>query len=647
VTPLRAAALALAAFVMVAGPFQEGGRLPGMLALLHAAVLLLLLVAGEPLLRAGGGRPRGRGSGALLPAILLPGIALLSALGAPYPYAAELGLMDRIAAGGAFAAAAMLFTLPADCVLLTRILIGSGTAQAIVALAAYPVGGPAAAAVVFLNRNHLGAFLNVALLLALCGLDESLRRRARWPAGLLIGAGALILAAILCLQSRGALIGLAAGAGLVLARRWRFWRPLPRRVVLALLVAALLAGGILVARRFTSNEDPDRFRRLAIWRASAAMVREHPLLGIGPGQFPHEAPRHNFPLERSPVRYGRSFSGAHSGFLTGAAEDGVPAALLVIATIAAIVFLLTRRAGEGAPGAAFLGTAAALVALASQGLVEDLQDRPVILLSAALLAGSALAAACGWRLRPAHATAPPARRPLAAGAFAILVGFVLLGGVVLPYAGWRTAAAARAAGREGIGLMRRAARIDPLNPLPHHDLAMAILNSGPPDRARWVDAVIELDRARRLDPREPLFALLRARLEVKGGDLFGDPGAAQRALRLYDEAFRLNPTDPRPAVEAAGYLAARGEDEAALRRLDAALALEPHYRRARVLQAEALLRLGRADAARAAAAALPASDAALAGYTPDSGYAATIAEDAPVERQRLLVSLAGGVAKSP
>jgi O-antigen ligase/Flp pilus assembly protein TadD len=646
VTPWRAAALALAAFVMVAGPFQQGGRLPGMLALLHSGVLLLLLAAGAPGLWSGGGRPRGRGSGALLPALLLPGLALLSALGAPYPYAAGLGLMDRIAAGGAFAAAAILFTLPADLVLLTRILIGSGTAQAIVALAAYPVGGPAAAAVVFLNRNHLGAFLNVALLLALCGLDEALRRRARVPAGLLIGAGTVILAAILILQSRGALLGLAAGAILVLARRWRFWRPLPRRVVLGLLLAALFAGGVLVGRRFASSEDPDRFRRLAIWRASAALVREHPFLGLGPGQFPHEAPRHNFPLERSPVRYGRSFSGAHSGFLTYAAEDGVPAALFLVVTIAGVVFVLTRRAGEGAPGAALLGTAAALTALAAQGSVEDLQDRPVIVLSAALLAGSALAAACGWRARPSRAGDPPTRRPLAAGAFAVLVGVVLLGGVVLPYAGWRTAADARAAGREGIGLMRHAARIDPLNPLPHHDLAMAILNSGPPDRARWVDAVLELDQARRLDPREPLYALLRARLEVKGGELFGDAGAPARALDLYDEAIRLNPTDPRPAVELAGYLVSRGEDAAAVGRLDAALALEPHYRRARALEAEALLRLGRVDEARAAAAALAQSDAAFAGYTPDSGYAVTIAEDAPVERARLADGLAGGAPNS-
>ncbi len=645
-TPVRALALSLAAFVMVAGPFQQGGRLPGMLALLHTAALGLFLLAGVPAIRAGA-RPRGRASGALLPALVLPGLALLSALGAPFPYAAGLGLMDRIAAGGALAAAAMLFTLPADLVLLTRILIASGSAQAIVAIAAYPVGGPTAAAVVFLNRNHLGAFLNVALLLALCGLDEALRRRARGPAGLLIGAGTVILAAILILQSRGALLGLAAGAVLVLARRWRFWRPLPRRVVFALLIAALLAGGVLVARRFASSEDPDRFRRLAIWRASGAMVREHPFLGLGPGQFPHEAPRHNFALERSPVRYGRSFSGAHSGFLTYAAEDGVPAAALLVVTLAGVVFVLTRRAGEGAPGAALLGTAAALTALATQGLVEDLQDRPVIVLSAALLAGSALAAACGWRASPSRATAEPARRPLAAGAFAVLVGFACLGGVVLPYAGWHTAAAARAAGRDGVGLMRRAAWIDPLNPLPHHDLAMAILNSGPPDRARWVDAVIELDRARRLDPREPLYALLRARLEVKGGDLFGDAGAPARALRLYDEAMRLNPTDPRPAVETAGYLASRGEDEAALRRLDAALALEPHYRRARALQAEALLRLGRADAARAAAAALAESDAAFAGYAPDSGYALTISEDAPLERARLTDSLASGAPKSP
>jgi tetratricopeptide (TPR) repeat protein len=399
----------------------------------------------------------------------------------------------------------------------------------------------------------------------------------------------------------------------------------------------------MVARRFASSDDPDRFRRLSIWRAAGGMVREHPLLGIGPGQFAHEAARHNFSLQRSPVRYGRSFQGAHSGFLTYAAEDGLPAAFLFAATLAGAVFLLTRRAGEGAPGAAFLGTAAALTALAAQGLVEDLQERPVIVLSAALLTGAALAAACGWRARPPRAMAPGVRRPLAAGAFAILISFVLLGGVILPYAGWHAATAARAAGREGIGLMRDAARLDPLNARYHHDGAMAVLNSGPPDQNRYALAAIELDRARQLDPGEPLYALLRARLEAKAEAIFGDTTAAARARTLYDEAIRLAPTDPRPAVELAGFLAARHEDEAALEVLDAAIRIEPHYRRAQVMKTEALLRLGRADAARAAAADLATSDAALAGYVPDSGYAAEIAQDLPAAR----AALADGAPKSP
>src|SRR6185503_16747431 len=104
-----------------------------------------------------------------------------------------------------------------------------------------------------------------------------------------------------------------------------------------------------------------------------------------------------------------------------------------------------------------------------------------------------------------------------------------------------------------------------------------------------------------------------------------DTGADARALALYGDAIRLAPTDPRPAMEAAGFLAARGRDAEALERLGTALAIEPNYRRARLIQIGLLAKLGRTDAARTAAAALAESDRVLASYTPDSGYAAEIA----------------------
>ena len=627
----RGAALALAGFVLLAGPFGEGGRSPGALAVLHAAVLALALVAGWRCLGRGAGRPRGRASGLLLLVAALPALAFLAAVGAASPYAAGLGLMDRMAAAAAFAAAATLLARPADLLLLRNAAVLSVTMQAVVALAGAARGGPAEAARLFLNRNHLGAFLNIGLLLAVSAADEARLRRDRRAALLFGGAAGVHLAALLTLRSRGALLGLAAAMALLIGRRWPEWTRRTRVAAVGAAVVAMVVGGGLVAQRFARSDDPDRWRRLKIWEAAATVVAQDPLLGIGPGQFAHEAPRHNFPLDRAPVRFGRGFSGAHSAFLTLAAEDGIPAALLAVLGIGATVVLLARRPGTGAAGAAALGTAAAVLALATQALVEDLQERPVLVLGGALLAGSALAAAGGWRAR-----SPDSRlRRVAAGAAVVLAAWCAAC-VALPYIAWREATAARAGGREALPRMQRAARLDPWNAGYHHDLAMASLNSGPPDVARYLAAAAELDEARRLEPGEPRFALLRARLEARAGRaVFADPGADTSAAAGYAEAARLAPTDPRPRLEQAGHLADLDRTGEALAAIEAALAIEPHYRRARLFQVELLVRLGRRDEARAAWQDLLASDRAIAGYVPDSGYAAEIVADARARRVAL------------
>src|SRR6185436_18374131 len=146
-------------------------------------------------------------------------------------------------------------------------------------------------------------------------------------------------------------------------------------------------------------------------------------------------------------------------------------------------------------------------------------------------------------------------------------------------------------------------------------------------------AAIDLDAARALAPGEPRPALLRARLEaVAARSLFPAPPTLERAAALYDDAVRLAPCDPRPRLEQAGFLAGSGRTDEARATLEAALGLEPHFRRARILLADLLERAGDAPAARRALDDLLASDETLRDYVPDSPYAAEIVRDAPAER---------------
>jgi len=660
---MKRAALVLAGIVIVLSPFGEGGRRPDVLAALHLAILLLVLLAAmTALAAAGGGRPRGKGVGLLLGPVIFFAIALLAAFRAAYPYAALLGVMDLLAAVGALIGAALLLNRPEDAARLRAVVVASTTLQSGLALGAMWGGGIEATGRAFLNRNHLAAYLGVGLVLSAAAAEAAARRGERRPAAGWALLAAVHLAAIGPLQSRGATLGLAAAALAFLLLRWGAWSRRAR--IAALLGCAAAIGGcvLFVAIRFAAGGDPDRYTRVRIWEASVQMIRAHPIAGIGPGMFPHEAARHNFPLDRDPIRYARQFQGGHSAVLTTAAETGLPAILILMtAAIAWIRALLRRTPGDaaapaagpapGRAGAVAFGVGLALTALLVQALVEDLQQRPAIVLTAMLLAGSALAGSRRWRARGAPempATPLPATRPLTAASLVTVVLWMAAGGVIGPFIAWKSAVRARAAGKEGLPLMERAARLDPWNAEYHTDLAMATLNSGPPDPERYARAAIELDAARRCAPRDSRLALYRARLEARaGGGLLSDTGAGARAEALYREAAALAPTDPRPRLEQAGMLSDRGRPEEALDAAEAALAIEPHYRRARLLQIDLLLRLHRDTDLGPAFDRLAATDAVLAGYAPDSGYASEIAGDDETLRRRIETARPTGAAPLP
>jgi len=634
-------AFCIASVLLLVTPFGEGGRRPDVLAAVQTlSFALASLAAIVTLGRSGPARPRGRGTWLLALALAIPAFSLLSAAAAAFPYSAFLGVMDRLATLLLFVAAAALLNEEESLRRLRAAVVAATSIQALFAIAGAFQAGPAGAAHIFLNRSQLGAYLCLGLFLASAAAIGAVRRRDPGAAALWSGAVLLHLAALPPLQSRGVLVALVCGGALLTAVSWRDLPKSGRAILAIVLLLTLSAGGLMVARRFAENDDPDRFTRVSIWRASLSMALEHPVLGLGPGQFTHEAPRHNFPLERSPVRYGRQFSGAHSFPLTLLVEEGVPGFLLATALAIGIAGTLLRAARRGSD--LQLGVAAALTAIGAQAFVEDLQDRPAILLTAALLAGAACGVARGWRLRPPQAGLDPDAAPrgwgdpLPAGAILLVGACLVAGGVLCPFFAWRDAAAARALGAAGLPRLQRAAAIDPLNPWHREGLAMAALQGGPPDRERYAAAAIELDTALRLAPREPRLLLLRARLEaIAARSLFPAPATIDRTAALYAEAVRMAPCDPRPRLEQAGFLVEQGKTGDARATLLAALDIEPNYRRARLLLADLDDRDARSEDAAKALDALLASDAALRDYVPDSPYAAEIVRDAPAERQQI------------
>lgn len=91
-----------------------------------------------------------------------------------------------------------------------------------------------------------------------------------------------------------------------------------------------------------------------------------------------------------------------------------------------------------------------------------------------------------------------------------------------------------------------------------------------------------------------------ASLMLRAGEL-ADEGEAAQALRLYDEAARLDPSAPEPRARAAWIVFNAGLPDEALRRLDEAQAADPSYADAWFVRGVVLFR-GRGDAEGARAA---------------------------------------------
>jgi O-antigen ligase len=632
---MRKAFLALATLLVLLAPFGEGGRRPLALFLLHTLALgaaACALASPRPLRPA---EPAGRRAARL--AIAGAGLAVLSASRAAYPYAGLLGVMDVAAAAGLFLAARAWGAGPRDLRRLQTALLAATSMQAVLALAR-PFTGAAAAGLTFLNPNHLAAWLGIGLLVSVAEAEDRLAGGARPRAALpWVLLAILHLGAAAPLASRGAFLGLATAVVLLAARRARRWDRAARRAAALALLLIAAVGGAALTHRLRAAEDPYRWQRGRIWSASLSLFLEAPVLGAGPGMFPHLAPRHNFPQEDAPFRYERGFRGAHSGWLTLLVENGLPgAACLAAAAILSAAALI--RTGAGAAAGPARGGGLLLAALLAHGLVEDLQAAPALVLVPALLAGALLGRSGrrGAAAAPALAALGGPPRLLAAAAAAVL----FWAGVAAPWLAHHLAVRARAAGPAGLAAMRLAARLDPLHPGYRHDLAMAELNSGPLDPTRYAGAYLLLEQARRLNPIDPRFPVLMARLEAIAGErLFDDPKAIEHASLLYREAAALAPLDPRPRLELARHLHSRRPEEA-LAALREALGLEPHYLRARLLETRVLLDLGRRDDARAAWERAEASRARLAAVVPASGYAAELAHDLPEFRERLRADLA-------
>lgn len=220
----------------------------------------------------------------------------------------------------------------------------------------------------FGNTDHIAAFLAVIYLPALVLM---LRCRRGWLAGLLMAALWAMAGAMIVCWSVGANGSLMLGAAILSlamghARRREIWRE-SRGRLLAWLAGCAVVVAWLVTNNPLNPHAPGIFQeafgssrwiaggptRGVIWLNALEMIREHQLLGVGPGCFTYVFPRMQslfIPNDPSWLAYqGMYTNAAHNALLQAWAELGPVGALILVAMVFAAfhALLLSAKQGEG------------------------------------------------------------------------------------------------------------------------------------------------------------------------------------------------------------------------------------------------------------------------------------------------------------
>lgn len=201
-------------------------------------------------------------------------------------------------------------------------------------------------------------------------------------------AAALVAGCLILTMSRSAYLATVVGLVLLGGRAVRSWR---RRsallagagLVLGVLAAAAVATGGLDASVFT-QAGRSLGVRVHYWRATAAMIADHPWLGVGPGNFQAEYTRYKLPQAIEEV------AEPHNFLFEVWATAGTPA---VIALVVALGHLLRMTVIAARRPDQAIGPASAA---SEAGLTAPRWSGPPVFAAAGGLTGYPLGLVLGW-----------------------------------------------------------------------------------------------------------------------------------------------------------------------------------------------------------------------------------------------------------
>lgn len=433
----------------------------------------------------------------------------------------------------------------------------------------------------FVNPNYFASYLLVGFAVVLATLTHAQQWKIRVAA---LGAAFLYLYGFAQAFSRGATM--AAGAVILLAAvRYNRWTA-KRLIAAGLVLIAALAGGTAstgLIRKFTDFNafDPYNYTRPQIWLSTVRMIGDHPVLGIGRGQYPYVSPQYAFPVEDRVARYLKRAPMAHSQYLHYPAEIGIPASLILLSALGYLWIRALRRRNQTSSFVVLFNEAALLTGtgLAVHALVDNNWTVPVLSSAIVVCAMADLVPRGSWTW------APSGSRQLRTLLLGIL-GVLLVHSTFLPFValafnevGHRNYRAGNLDGAET--WHRMALTMAPGAPTFLDNAGTVYLERYRRDRKLRDLELAEsyFDRAAAANPRDDQYLRHRqnAALERLTGDREQDLPIHETVIRLNRRQLEITPTNPFVRSNLAEALLQSGKLDEAVQELNNAIAYEPNY----------------------------------------------------------------------
>lgn len=449
------------------------------------------------------------------------------------------------------------------------------------------------------NASNLGLYLAVVLPLLAWRARPAADPHAGWRTAAYAAAGASALALLLT-ESRGAWLALVLACAVALALSWRTLDARTRKRALGALAG--LAVVLVVATLLLSQGSGERAQaaadpsggtaawRTAVWGSAARIAADRPLTGVGPDAFRLAYPLHRPAQLAEDAADPKIVANAHNIVMHTAAENGIPAALALLAALALIAFATWRARTRGSlPGTVPL---APLAASAAAGVVA-LQFHFLTLDTGPIL--FALLGVLSVRTAEEPASSPHtasgavplglARGVMAAAAVASLVVALAMGGAVVAdhaLGGGFELVAQAGAGAE-TEWRPIASRFDAAAKAVPWDASvrwakgsaavrMLAVSSDP---AIHRDGAAALDAAARRMPRDTALMEDRADLELAQAISSADPAYAEEAQTRYEALLELDPSNGVLWTGLGSAQAGTGDWEAAVESYERGVELTP------------------------------------------------------------------------